>query len=150
MRTEELNGFAAAGFFLWRTVGSVTQMLMLSETRDGRTVYNFIGGKREGNDEDALQTANREFKESTKGHFMPLPDFQSAGVRVWVPSSKYILFVCPYDEKEVAGAVQPPLEWINVRELGGGDRMHPFANDMLQVVRETLDGTTLLPPDLAK
>lgn len=65
---SERQGFMAAGALLWRRDSSGTAVaLMALELRSGTPRYNFIGGKRDSEDETPRVVAAREAHEETGG-----------------------------------------------------------------------------------
>ena len=65
---SERQGFMAAGALLWRRDSSGTAVaLMALEIRSGAPRYNFIGGKRDSEDETPRVVAAREAHEETGG-----------------------------------------------------------------------------------
>ena len=159
LRTQDQQGFAAAGIFPWRrTPGGGVELLLAREYRShnrdrGGDKLNFLGGKRLKKETDALTCAVDKVCAETGTQLAPVTvarmrDGSSCSLMCWSSKSKYVLFFfelvseddCEIDVRcagiESAGVKR--LEWIKRGQLMTAswirEEMHSFAGEMLEEV----------------
>jgi len=159
LRTQDQQGFAAAGIFPWRrTPGGGVELLLAREYRShnrdrGGDKLNFLGGKRLKKETDALTCAVEKVCAETGTQLAPatvarMRDGSSCSLMCWSSKSKYVLFFfelvseddCEIDVRcagiESAGVKR--LEWIKRGQLMTAswirEEMHSFAGEMLEEV----------------
>jgi 8-oxo-dGTP pyrophosphatase MutT (NUDIX family) len=150
-------GFCAAGIFpfLVDELG-VKRVLFACEERNGKLMYNFIGGKRESMQESPAATAMREFQEETKtksGKVVYEID-ELTGSVAWFSNAKYALFAAPIDKyhhhieyqdlSDYELTAVNGVRWFSIAELeniirehsngNAQELFHPFAFDMISVL----------------
>ena len=160
---SERQGFMAAGALLWRRDSSGTAVaLMALELRSGAPRYNFIGGKRDSEDETPRVVAAREAHEETGG-------LLSASARrsmeqglarqpvLWHANGKFVLFVHELLEPdaqlaervEALGGRPDPgdphllsLHWVPLRQLLSRswcrEHLHGYTANQLVLLRPHL------------
>ena len=92
--------FVAAGLLLWRTAASGEVLtLMALELRNKQPRYNFLGGKRDTEEETPHIVAAREAHEETGGELSDAARLRMEEQRetmrpvLWHAGGKYVLFV---------------------------------------------------------
>lgn len=145
LRTQiNRKGFSAAGYlpYSFDTDGTM-YLYLLSETRNGKTAFNFPGGKRDAKDEDPVDTASREFTEETPYRVISHRR-RNATHWIWIGRSKYYLI--PLNIEDVTYRLEPK-PWFGPRPcrydllvrkslatLNSADLWHDFAWSMFQSV----------------
>ncbi|XP_057300660.1 uncharacterized protein LOC130635176 [Hydractinia symbiolongicarpus] len=149
LRDCDENGFAAAGFLLWKRTEDNIEVLMAREFRDGLDNLNFLGGKRRQRQESSIDVAlkkvdmesGRKLLRSTLNKMKQPPLVHWSGT-----ASKYVLYlfeVTTWNDCEIdvmcAGIYNEGikrLEWIKWEDLKSErfkrDELHDFTIQMVE------------------
>ena len=155
LRDQDEQGFAAAGFLLWKRGNENSlQVLMAREYRDGSDSLNFLGGKRLRKAESAIEVALRKVDMESGRQLSrdALECMKHAPLVHWSgrSASKYALFlyeVTSWRDCEVdvlAAGLRDEgvkrLEWVSCKNLKSTSFMHcelhDFAKDMVQALSD--------------
>ena len=153
-RRCDAEGFRAAGAVLWRRgADGVALVLMSLEERKGRRGLNFLGGKRDGPEEGAIDVAVRECTEETGGGLSRRARASmAAGMApaAWVADSKYVLYMHQLgsDDAGLDAVPLPPskkqksLHWVAALRLldaaWAAARRHDFTAGQVALLRPHL------------
>ncbi|CAB4009645.1 ---NA--- [Paramuricea clavata] len=155
LRDQDEQGFAAAGFLLWKRKNENNlQVLMAREYRDGSDLLNFLGGKRLRKAESAIEVALRKV-DMESGRQLSRNAFEGmkhAPLVHWSgrSASKYALFLyevtswrdCKVDVQAAGlrGDGVKRLEWVCCKNLKSSSfihrELHDFAKDMVQALSD--------------
>jgi len=137
VKVENVEGCCAAGMLVYRIV--LTKhwpyykvcIYAIKENRNGQSLYNFPGGKREGK-ESPEQMAERELMEETGLKLAcPVKD----GPVLWVGQSKYMLFPVLLTERVLrCRTYETELILVPDQDLRDHSKWHPFAATMLKSI----------------
>ena len=147
VRKNDLKGFRAAGH-LAHTINKDGRIyvLMIMEKREGKCLYNFIGGKRDSKDETPVKTSVREAKEelkdvkTIKGKLTSEDTYQkrifvSTGT-FWIAKSKYFLFgVRNQQAEDVNFDINDTgsfVDWVPISLLSNNAVVHRWCIDVVE------------------
>lgn len=121
---NDFKGFCSAGILLLNGKG---KFLAIKEYREGRELWNLIGGKREEYHETPLCTALREFTEET-GYYLSIRP-ESVKQTFWFSKSKYFLQRVEISDSFIKD--NNKIKWFSISDYNELD-FHKFASDMLR------------------
>lgn len=154
LNDRDEQGFAAAGFLLWKKgSGDKVEVLMAREFRDRVDNLNFLGGKRVRKAETAIEVALRKVNMESGGKLSreALEGMKRAPLVHWSgKSSKYALFLfevtlwrdCEVDvlAAGLRGEGVKRLEWVSCQELQSASfirhELHEFALEMVSALSD--------------
>ena len=127
---NDLDGFCSAGILL---ENEHNEFLAIKEFRNGKNMWNLIGGKRNNIHEQPSQTALREFEEETSNRLSF--NFNNFKKVIWVSESKYFLYNIYIKKKKITiYKKKPDLKWFSLDYYNEND-FHPFANIMINTYK---------------
>jgi 8-oxo-dGTP pyrophosphatase MutT (NUDIX family) len=138
------NNFSAAGILLFYVKNDKTYILCIEETRGGKTLYNFPGGKRDEATEKYHQTALRELYEETGLTLTDVGDPTRHAESIiaclhpykiiWNLPGKYVLMMVKiFHHHPETISLPNNVKWISVDNLNDGNLLHPFAQVMFDI-----------------
>lgn len=135
---KDILGFCAAGFFIYHD----DNILVALETREGKELFNFIGGKRESKSETPYQTASRELQEEIKGD---IKDYEKGKKALWIAQSKYFLFPVEAKSSSISENTLIKTQWIKIKDIIEminenklHEKFHTFACNMIQSIDQKI------------
>jgi len=121
---NDLVGFCAAGILL---ENEYNEFLAIKEFRNGKYMWNLIGGKREYN-ETPVETAFREFKEETSNELK----IKKIKKIFWIADSKYFLHNIFVKKNKIT--LKSNLRWFSIENYVN-EMFHPFSNKMIEMYK---------------
>jgi 8-oxo-dGTP pyrophosphatase MutT (NUDIX family) len=123
-----VDGCCAAGVLLWDGDIYAPRLYAVREEREGKTLLNFVGGKRAGRESPA-EIAERELDEEVGLKLRVDPDSKC----LWSGRSKYFLYPIRRGIKNGCCG-ETELVLVSPEELKDEAKWHPFAWIMLRKV----------------